>query len=417
MDAHRILELGRWVTDAGLQGLPETELVRGFCERLVAAGVPLTRTVVGADTLHPTIAGRVITWNGLGDLTGRNDPDVRQTDYATPADPEADEKWLRSPFYRLYTTGEPMLRRRIAQGEGPAGEFPMVDELRDQGATDYMAIVNRLGPNAAIGEMDCFFSSWVTHHPDGFTDAQAEALLTLAGTLALALRGHAVAHIANTLVETYLGRDAGHRVLRGHIRRGVAEKLDAVLWFSDLQGYTRITDTAPPEIIIPLLNDYAELVVNAIHRHGGQVLKFIGDGILAVFDRSSAQDACRAALDAAEEARARCQELNARRAAEGMPVTHFYLSLHQGEVFYGNIGGVDRLDFTVVGPAVNEASRIAAMCRSLDQDILLSSAFAQSAPDCRERLISVGRYVLRGVARPQELFTLDPEAITPPRSP
>lgn len=411
MDAHRILDLSRWITDAGLQGLPATELVGGFCERLVEAGVPLTRTVIGADTLHPTIAGHVVTW----DSTGRNAAEVRQTDYGTTTDPALEEKWLRSPFHRLYTTGQVMLRRRLIDG-CEAGEFPVVDELHAQGATDYMAIVNRLGPDAAIGEMDCIFSSWVTHHADGFSDVQQDALLTLAGTLALALRGHAVARIANTLVETYLGRDAGHRVLRGHIRRGIAEKLDAVLWFSDLQGFTRITDTAPPETILPLLNDYAELVVTAIHQHGGQVLKFMGDGILAVFDRNSAEDACRAALDAAEAARERCKELNARRAAEGMPVTRFYLGLHQGKVFYGNIGGVDRLDFTVVGPAVNEASRIAAMCRSLDQDLLLSSAFVQSAPECRERLISIGRYLLRGVGRPQELYTLDPE-VTPPQSP
>lgn len=405
MDALRILDLNRWVIDAGLQGLPATELVGGFCERLVEAGVPLTRTVIGSDTLHPTIAGHVVTW----DSTGRNAAEVRQTDYGTAADPAVDEKWLRSPFHHLYSTGGTMLRRRLVDGCAP-GEFPAVDELRAQGATDYMAILNRLGPDAAIGEMDCFFSSWVTHHPEGFSDPHPDALLTLAATLALALRGQAVARIANTLVETYLGRDAGHRVLRGHIRRGVAEKLDAVLWFSDLEGYTRITDTAPPETLLPLLNDYAELVVTAIHQHGGQVLKFMGDGILAVFDRNSAEDACRAALDAAEEARERCKALNARRAAEGMPVTRFYLGLHQGKVFYGNIGGVDRLDFTVVGPAVNEASRIAAMCRSLDQDLLLSSAFVQSAPECRERLISVGRYLLRGVGRPQELYTLDPEA-------
>ncbi|MDQ2103927.1 adenylate/guanylate cyclase domain-containing protein [Azospirillum isscasi] len=406
MDAQGILDLSRWIAEAGLRGVPETDLIGGFCERLVAAGVPLTRTVVGADTLHPTIAGHVVTW----DSTGRNAAEVRQTDYGGgDGDPDIDEKWLRSPFHRLYTSGETMLRLRLTDA-AEGGEFPVIEELRAQGATDYMAIVNRLGPRAAIGELDCIFSSWVSHHPDGFSDAQRDAMLTLTGTLALALRGHAMAHIANTLAETYLGRDAGHRVLRGHIRRGVAEELDAVLWFSDLQGYTRITDTAAPEVILPLLNDYAELVVTAIHRHRGQVLKFIGDGILAVFDRSSAGDACRAALDAAEEARERCKELNSRRSAAGLPVTRFYLGLHQGKVFYGNIGGVDRLDFTVVGPAVNEASRIAAMCRSLDQDILLSSAFAESAPDCRERLISVGRYLLRGVGRPQELYTLDPEA-------
>ena len=197
-------------------------------------------------------------------------------------------------------------------------------------------------------------------------------------------------------------------MLSGHIQRGVAEKISAVLWFSDLQGFTRITDTAPPEHLVPLLNDYADAIVSALRGEGGEVLKFMGDGILAIFDAAAPQDACRQALDAAADAIRRVGDLNQRRAADGQPVTHFYLGLHVGEVFYGNIGSYDRLDFTVVGPAVNETSRIAAMCRSLDQDVLLSSAFAEAAGPSRRRLVSVGRYALRGVQRPQELYTLEP---------
>jgi adenylate cyclase len=180
-----------------------------------------------------------------------------------------------------------------------------------------------------------------------------------------------------------------------------------VLWFSDLQGFTRITDTAPPKQIIPLLNDYADAIVSALRDQGGEVLKFMGDGVLAIFDAAAAADACRQALDAAHDALRRVAALNRRRATDGLPVTRFYLGLHVGDVFYGNVGSFDRLDFTVVGPAVNETSRIAAMCRSLDQDVLLSSAFAVAAGPSRQRLVSVGRYALRGVARPQELYTLD----------
>jgi adenylate cyclase len=139
------------------------------------------------------------------------------------------------------------------------------------------------------------------------------------------------------------------------------------------------------------------------------VLKFIGDGILAVFAASAAADACACALDAALDARSRVADLNRRRSEVGLPVTRLYLGLHVGEVFYGNVGSVDRLDFTVVGPAVNETSRIAALCRSLDQDVLLSPTFAQAAGENRKRLVSVGRYALRGVQRPQELYTLDRE--------
>jgi adenylate cyclase len=274
--------------------------------------------------------------------------------------------------------------------------------------TDYVAMVNRFGDDGAIGLMDCTYSSWASDRPGGFSDADLAALESLVPCLALAIKGASIARIAETLVETYLGRDAGRRVLRGHIERGVAEKIGAVLWFSDLQGFTRITDTASPAQIIPLLNDYADAIVSALQSHGGEVLKFMGDGILAIFAASADADACGQALDAADDASRRVAAMNQRRVAAELPVTRFYLGLHVGDVFYGNIGSVDRLDFTVVGPAVNETSRIAAMCRSLDQQVLLSSAFANAAGKSRERLVSVGRYALRGVQRPQELYTLDP---------
>src|SRR5271167_2281126 len=202
-----------------------------------------------------------------------------------------------------------------------------------------------------------------------------------------------------TLMETYLGRDAGQRVLSGRIVRGIAEQIDAVVWFSDLQGFTRITDTAP-EQVIPLLNGYSDVIVSAIHEHGGDVLKLIGDGTLAIFAAEDRMHACSAALSAAITGRRGVAELKKRRAAQEKPVTDMYLGLHVGEVFYGNVGSRERLDFTVLGPAVNEASRIAAMCRSVDQPILLSAAFADVG-DMKRRLLSVGRYALRGVSRPQ----------------
>jgi len=269
---------------------------------------------------------------------------------------------------------------------------------------------NRFAADGAIGDMDCILSSWATDIPDGFPEPALAALRRLVPFLALAVKSASLGRIAETLVETYLGRDAGRRVLSGRISRGVAEKIGAVLWFSDLRGYTKITDTAPPEQIIPLLNDYADAVISAIHEEGGEVLKLIGDGTLAIFQAADRDRACRCALAAAAVARNRIAALNLTRAAESLPVTDLYLGLHVGEVFYGNVGSKDRLDFTVVGPAVNEASRIAAMCRSVDQDMLLSSAFAAAAGSDRKRLISVGRYALRGVGRPQELFTLDPDA-------
>ena len=275
--------------------------------------------------------------------------------------------------------------------------------------TDYVAIVNRFAAGQVIGDMDCVYSSWTTDAPQGFSDRDVADLARLMPLLALAVKSAALARIAGTLVETYLGRDAGRLVLSGRIGRGVADRIEAVLWFSDLRGYTRITDEAAPDAIIPFLNDYAGAVISAVHEKGGDVLKLMGDGTLAIFTAAEPRDACLAALAALASANVAIADLNQRRSAKGEPTTGMYLGLHIGEVFYGNIGSKDRLDFTVVGPAVNEVSRIAAMCRSIDQPVLLSSAFADALGEAESRFVSVGRYALRGVKRPQTLYTLDPE--------
>jgi adenylate cyclase len=401
MDHERFLPLIAWVAAAGLAGRRELALLQQFCERARDVGLPLARAVIGVDTLHPVLEGRVFEWR-------RDAAAPTQAEYGRLDAENSNDKWLQSPFHRLYESGATTLRQRLDRDDL---EFPVLVELRRQKMTDYVAMVHRFAADAAIGTMDCTYSSWATDRTGGFADKDLAALELLIPCLALAIKSASITRIAETLVETYLGRDAGHRVLRGQIERGTAERISAVLWFSDLQGFTRITDTAPPEQIIPLLNEYADAIATAIHGQGGQVLKFIGDGILAIFDAAVAADACACALDAAADARREVGLLNERRAAAGQPVTRFYLGLHVGDVFYGNIGSLDRLDFTVVGPAVNEASRVAAMCRSLDQDVLLSSAFADAAGEGRRRLVSVGRYALRGVQRPQELYTLDPEAV------
>jgi adenylate cyclase len=312
--------------------------------------------------------------------------------------------WRSSPFFHLLRTGENLLRRRVT--EESAAEFPVVKDYLAAGSTDCVAIVSRFAPQGVIGEMDCVYSSWITTQSEGFSDAQIAALTRVVPTLALAVKAAALTRMTGTLMETYLGRDAAKRVLSGRIMRGVADRIDAVIWFSDLRGFTRVTDSAP-EQVIPLLNDYADVIVSAIHEQGGDVLKLIGDGILAIFTAEDREHACAASLDAAIVARKEVTALNARRAQDGLPVTDMYLGLHVGEVFYGNIGSMERLDFTVVGPAVNEASRIAAMCRSVEQPVLVSQAFA-NVDGMRDRLVSVGRYALRGVERPQELFTLEP---------
>ena len=410
MNEKLFTELSGWLTQAGLAGTPETEIVSVFCDRCVTAGIPLGRAHLAIDTLHPVHEGSLFRWGypneSLVHEYGRTSLEGPDVSGAISLDEQATDVWRRGPFYNMLQTGAALLRRRL--NADTKDEFSMLADWLAAGMTDYVAITTRFAAEGIIGEMDAVYSSWGTRAPDGFNDSQIATLEHLVPPLALTIKSVSLARMTRTLMETYLGRDAGQRVLSGRIVRGIAERIDTVVWFSDLRGFTRITDTAP-EQAIPLLNEYSDVVVSAIHEHGGDVLKLIGDGTLAIFTAEDRTHACSAALSAAIGAREGIRALNERREAHGKPVTDMYLGLHVGDVFYGNVGSRERLDFTVIGPAVNEVSRIAAMCRSVDQTVLMSSAFA-SVDTVKRRLVSVGRYALRGVSHPQELFTFDPGA-------
>ena len=235
----------------------------------------------------------------------------------------------------------------------------------------------------------------------------------LVPVLGLVIKSAQQVDIVRTLGRVYLGRDASERVLHGKISRGVTEQINAVLWFSDLRGSTSITESISPDEIIPFLNDYAQAAIDAVHNSGGDVLKLIGDGVLAMFTDENLGQAKRAALRAEHRFRLNMIALNATRGAEGRAVTSAYVGLHVGEVFYGNIGHDDRLDFTVVGPTVNEVSRIASMCRSVDRELLVSAAFRDGLDIAGQRyLVSTGRFALRGIGRAQDLYTLEPAIST-----
>jgi len=246
-------------------------------------------------------------------------------------------------------------------------------------------------------------------HEEGYSDRQIEVLNALIPFAAAAVRSASVRRIAETVAETYLGRNAAMRVLSGTIGRGEAERIKAALWFSDLRGFTRLVDTVSPDLIMPLLNDYAGAAVSAIHAHGGEVLKFVGDGVLAIFrDDGNLQNASQQAIKALKTCLKDLRTVRNQRANAGLPVTDMSIALHVGEVLYGNFGGETRLDFTVVGPAVNELSRISGLARSVDQPAIFSAAFKEAAGGLKDYAISLGRYALRGVESPSELFTLDP---------
>jgi adenylate cyclase len=398
MEQSKFSKIAAWTVGAGLAGYDETVILDGFCERILTQGLPLANALVIIDTLHPIYEGHASRWE-------RGDKKTSLVEYGRTNAGEAAANWVASPFYRLLQSGKPFMRWRLT--EEVDAEFPLLAKARAEGMTDFLYIINRFAPEGIIGEMDCVYSSWTSDVPQGFSDDDIAGLNALLPALALAMKSASLARMTKTLMETYLGRDAGRLVMEGRIARGVADQIDAALWFSDLRGYTKITDTSPPEQIIPMLNDYADSAISAIHQQGGDVLKLIGDGILAVFRADDPTTACKMAITAAVEARKANAVLNQRRKAEGLPVTEMYLGLHTGQVFFGNIGSKDRLDFTIVGPAVNETSRIATMCRSVDQPLLVSQRFADCLGDAGPGLVSVGRYALRGVGTPQDLYTID----------
>src|SRR5436190_11658708 len=400
------LHLINWLVSQGLTGLPENDLIRGFCERCRAGGIDLSRGLLFIDTLHPIFEGRGFRWND----TETNESDIFE--YGSTSTGPAAQNWRRSTFFHMLENGQEEMRIDLA--DCASLDFSMIDDLAAKGHRHFVAFVHRFGETGTIGEMDCVYSYWLTRRADGFSEQALSALRDLVPVLGLAIKSAAQVEIARTLGRVYLGRDASEQVLRGRISRGVTERINAVLWFSDLRGSTAISESIEPDEIIPFLNDYAQASIDAIHDAGGEVLKLIGDGVLAMFTQENSHKnltaAKRAALRAEHRFRRNMKALTARRVAESRPVTTAHVGLHVGEVFYGNIGSDDRLDFTVVGPAVNEVSRIASMCRSVDRELLMSSAFRAGLDAAgRNYLVSTGRYALRGIGRAQDLYTLDPD--------
>jgi adenylate cyclase len=401
MDLVPRLQLVNWLVSQGLTGLAERNLVRGFCERCRAEGLDLSRGIVFIDTLHPIFEGRGFRWND----TETNESEAFE--YGSTSVGASAQNWRRSVFYHMLENGHDEVQ--IDLGDCGSLDFSMIDDLAAKGHRHFVAFVHRFGESGTIGQMDCLYSYWVTRRDDGFGDHGLAALRDLVPVLGLAIKSAAQVDIARTLGRVYLGRGASEQVLSGRISRGVTERINAVLWFSDLRGSTAISESLTPDEIIPFLNDYAQAAIDAIHDEGGDVLKLIGDGVLAIFTGGDMRTARRAALRAEHRFRRHMASLNARRGDDRRPTTSAYVGLHIGEVFYGNIGSEDRLDFTVVGPAVNEVSRIASMCRSVDRKLLASSDFRTGLDATgRSYLVSTGRFALRGIGRAQDLYTLDP---------
>ena len=294
---------------------------------------------------------------------------------------------MASPIRQVRETGRP-IRVDLTHDELP---YPVCDDLKAEGMTDYL-IQPMLSSHGGHS-----FASWSTDRPGGFLPEHIDALEAIAPTLALRMDANS-AHLATQqLLRVYLGRNAAERVIGGAFERGSGERIEAAIWFCDLRGFTALSDHADVEQVIDVLDRYFSVVAEPIRANGGEILKFIGDAVLAVFPTCKEPgDACVCALRAAKEALAHAHVLG--------PDLSFGVALHLGEVFYGNIGASSRLDFTVIGPAVNEASRVEGMCKVLGRDLLLTQAFANHVD--RLELESLGTHRLRGVGREQELFGL-----------
>ncbi len=400
----RIVDTHIWAVRAGLRGAAADELFDGYCQRLVIHGTPLWRGHASMQTLHPQ-------WEGYGYTWRRDLNAIEPEQYVHGSLEEAE--WLSSPFYHLIHRaggGEESrsMRRRLEAGPEQR-DFPVLANYFAAGATDYVAHVFAFGKDMDRSQGSGVVYSFATDRRGGFSDDDTTLVQATLPALSLAMKAHAGHVIASGLLGTYLGEDAGRRVHAGSIMRGSVDELRAVLWYADIRGFTQISDSAAGPAVIELLNDVFEILTASLRPRGGQVLKFIGDGMLATlpFEDANRAETCARALDAAIEAMSAIGALNAVRTAAGAPLASVDLALHLGEALYGNVGATDRLDFTVIGPAINEAARIEALCEPLGRSVLVSAEFVAGMTAADGRLKSLGRHALRGVKDPKEIFALD----------
>jgi len=388
--------LVEWLLSDGWSIASPRELVGQLGDRMVDTGIPVYRIRVNIRTLHPQFIGTSYAWE-------RGAEEVTET---TPSHAILqEERYLRSPFAVIFQ-GAGGVRRRL-EGADAVLDFPILEELRHEGATDYVAMP------LVFSDERINAITLASDRPGGFSTAELETTYGMLPVLSRLLEVHALRRTTSTILDTYLGKQAGQWVLKGLIKRGDGESIHAVIWFCDLRGSTPLADRLPREAYLALLNDFFECMAGAVVDHDGEVLRFLGDAVIGIFPIDAKTDhpelcpehigACARAVAAAQDAMQRMENLNRTRQDRGEPPLGYGIALHIGDVLYGNIGIPERLDFTVIGPAVNEAARLEALCKTMHKPVLISAELARLVPD---RLISLGFHVLRGVREPLEIFTL-----------
>ncbi|MCK1545167.1 adenylate/guanylate cyclase domain-containing protein [Bradyrhizobium sp. 147] len=390
MNSSELQRITNWLIDGAWTSQEPAEMIADFCERLVAAGLPLWRFGIFIRTLHPEIFGRNFIWRQGEEVEiGSVDFDILDT-------PE----FARSPLRIVF---EQRLEVRGRASDPDSKRFPFLDDMRAEGATDYIAVP------VPFLDGSIHATSWITQHPGGFSDDDIAAIRTIIAPLARVSEIISLRRTAEMLLDTYVGNRAGARILGGQIRRGHTDTMQAVIWLSDLRGFTALSDRLPAETVVAILNHYFDCQVTAIRGHGGEVLKFMGDGLLAVFPIDEyvgdAAHVCARVLEAAREARASVESL-AFPVGDAVERFRFGVALHVGNILYGNIGGGNRLDFTCIGPAVNLAARLEKITGRLGRTVVASEGFANV---CHHHWHELGEFPIAGFSKAQRVYGLAEE--------
>jgi len=398
-----IQDISDWIVSQALTSQSLDDVLAGFCQHLNKNCFNLVRVNVAMSALHPTIVAQTISW--MKDH-GSDAEDVMHSDA-----PRTD--WLSSPI-RILTEGSDEVRHRLDQGTSWQG-YPILERLRDMGATDYFAAASSFSntfseDKDAIARIDGVIVSWATDQKGGFTENQINVLKRLLPRFAIAAKIANRERTTLNILGAYLGGDAAERVLDGQIRLGDGNVIPSVIWYSDLRDSTPLADRLPGPEFLSLLNAFFDCTAGSVLAQGGDVLRFIGDAVLAIFPieegRFTVKQACEAALKAACEAEQRVATYNKNRLDPDAPEINFGLGLHKGEVLFGNIGIPERVEFSVIGPAANEVARLEGMTKELGKTVLVSDAFHHGLSDQTDMILDyLGAFPMKGVSNPQKIYT------------
>ncbi|MDI1262961.1 MAG: adenylate/guanylate cyclase domain-containing protein [bacterium] len=394
MNPSEVQRLTDWLIDGARSATNPVRLMAETCERMVAAGLPLWRTGVFVRTLHPDIFGRNFIWKPGAEV------EVGSVDFKILDSPD----FHSSPLIIVFQQGL-VVRARIDDADSK--RFPIVDELRAEGVTDYIALP------LFFTDGSIHASSWTTRQPGGFTVEQLDALRKLITPLSRVVEIFNWRRMASSLLDTYVGNRAGERIMGGQIRRGHTETMNAAIWLSDLRGFTSLSDRVPAETVVDVLNNYFDCQVASIRKHGGEVLKYMGDGLLAVFPIDEyvgdEQHVCSRVLEAAHESRAKVADMT-YQIGDVVERFRFGVALHVGRILYGNIGGGNRLDFTCIGPAVNLAARLEKIASQTRRTVVASEGFAGI---CRGGWSDLGEFPVAGFSKAARVYGLPDEVSAP----